>query len=538
MRHLQILASCALAGTAAAVNCSIPTIQSFVNKLGLNYSNLEVTIAQRIDSNTTLEQFKRIVAAPHFQRNIPPVCAFRINGSTSAGSQFGFGAPLPDTWNQRMMAATPDAGMEWAAMSAGLKYGFAVIGSNSGHDVIDYDPSWANPEALIDWGYRALHESTVLGKAVVEAWYGSKPQYHYLTGCSTGARQAFKSMQVYPDDYDGIMAGAPAWWTTHQQTWNLKTTTYNAPANSSHSIPSSMFNVISDEVLRQCDPQDGLTDKVLSDPQGCNFDPTTLLCSKNQTSKCLNSPQIQTLYKMYNDWVDVNQTFVYSHLYYGSEESWSGQVGDGDEDSIAAQVWYMQNMLNLTNFVWQDLDYATVQLADRLDPGNATAHDFDISPFQKRGGKLIHWHGLSDAAVSPGASIYFHDHVKQEVIDKGIEVDDFYRLFFIPGLEHCTGTPDNQDAPWYLAGPYQAGQFNILPDNVVDNTVHDSMLSLMAWVENGTAADYMVTTNFFNNSNPTTLKHNRRICPYPQQAKYTGSGNVSHEDNWECKYLY
>lgn len=103
MGQFSTFVTCALAGTAAAVNCSIPSIQSFVNQLGLNYSTLEVTIAQRIDSDAKLKQFKTTVGAPHFQRNIPPVCAFRINGSTSAGSHFGFGALLPDTWNYRMM---------------------------------------------------------------------------------------------------------------------------------------------------------------------------------------------------------------------------------------------------------------------------------------------------------------------------------------------------------------------------------------------------------------------------------------------------
>ena len=531
----------ALCRLSVALNSSysVTSVQSLVDKLHLNGTNATVAFAERIDSNATLEAFKEKVAAPHFQVNIPPVCAIRINGSTAEGSSFGFAALLPDSWNNRILAATPDNGIEWPAMSAGLKYGFAVIGSNSGHDVVNYDDSWVSPEGLIDWGYRAMHESTVLGKALVKEWYGSASQYSYLAGCSTGGRQSFKSAQVYPEDYNGILAGAPAWWTTHQQLWNLKTTTYSAPANSSYSIPSSMFSVISDEVLRQCDPQDGLTDQVLSDPSGCNFDPTTLLCSKNKTTSCLTAAQLPTLYKLYNDWVDVNQTFVYSHLYYGSEASWAQQIGSGDNATIFSEYWYMRNLLNLTNFVWQDLDYSTVLLAESLDPGNATADDYDaMSAYAAAGGKIIHWHGLSDAAVSPGASIYLHDHIKQSVLEKGLSIDNFHRLFLVPGLEHCTGTPSNQDAPWYIAGPYQAGQFDFLPDNVVDNTVHDSMLSLMAWVENGIAPDYIVATNFFNNSDPKTLKHNRKICPYPQQAKYSGSGNSSHEDNWDCKYLY
>lgn len=334
-------------------------------------------------------------------------------------------------------AATPDAGIEWPVMSASLKYGVAAIGSNSGHDVTDMNPEWlTGKDALIDWGYRALHESTVLGKALVEAWYGSASTYNYLAGCSTGGRQAFKNVQTYPTDYDGVVAGAPAWWTTHQQLWNLKYTTYSAPQNSSHSIPTSMFSVIGDEVLRQCDPQDGLVDLVISDPAGCNFDPMQLVCTKNHTTDCLTPEQLPTLYRIYNDWVDVNQTFVYSHLFYGSEASWAAQIGDGDLDTIESEYWYITNLLGLTNFTYQDLDYDTVLLAERLDPGNATADDFDISPFYENGGKIIHWHGLSDGAVSPGASVYLHDHIEAAMRAQGIETDDFYRTFFIPGLEY------------------------------------------------------------------------------------------------------
>lgn len=346
---------------------------------------------------------------------------------------------MSSTSNSLKSAATPDAGIEWPVMSASLKYGVAAIASNSGHDVSDMNPEWVTGEdALIDWGYRALHESTVLGKALVKAWYGSASQYNYLTGCSTGGRQAFKNVQTYPADYDGVIAGAPAWWTTHQQLWNLKYTTYNAPQNSSHSIPESLFNTISDEVLKQCDPQDGLVDSVISDPAGCNFDPLPLLCSKNSTTNCLTPQQLPTLYKIYNDWVDVNQTFVYSHLFYGSEASWAEQIGDGSLTTIESEYWYITNLLGQENFTYQDLDYNTVLLAEKLNPGNATADNFDISPFYENGGKLIHWHGLSDAAVPPGASVYLHDHIEAAMLSKNIEVDEFYRTFFIPGLEYVT----------------------------------------------------------------------------------------------------
>lgn len=202
-------------------------------------------------------------------------------------------------------------------------------------------------------------------------------------------------------------------------------------------------------------------------------------------------------------------------------------------------VSVVQNLMGLTNFTWQDLDFSTVQLADQLNPGNATADDFDLSPFFARGGKLLHWHGLSDSTVSPGASIYFHSQVQQTV---GGDVDNSYQLYLVPGLEHCSGTPANQDAPWYIAGPSQASYFDFVPDNVVYGAVHDMVLSIQKWVEEGPTPEHMVATGFYNNSDPLELKLNRRICPYPQQAVWLGAdygtGSYVQEDNWNCTLPY
>ena len=247
-----------------------------------------------------------------------------------------------------------------------------------------------------------------------------------------------KNMQDYPDDYDGILAGAPAWWTTHQQLYNLKQTTYQAPANSSHTIPEKMFDILATEVLRQCDPQDGLVDTIISDPKGCNFNPNTLMCnSTSAADECLTSDQLDTLYKIYNDWVDVNQTYVYGHMWLGSEASWLlGNIGLGEDSTIDQQLWYPRDLMGLGDaFNWEDLDFSTVELAEKLNPGNATADKYDISAFQKRGGKFLHYHGLSDAYVSPDASIYYYDHASSALEPQGIEMDDFYRMFLIPGME-------------------------------------------------------------------------------------------------------
>jgi feruloyl esterase len=207
----------------------------------------------------------------------------------------------------------------------GTGYGFAALSTSTGHNSTPLDATWAYnaEEKVINWGYRALHGSIVLGKEITRAYYGRDLAYSYYSGCSAGGKQGLKEAEMFPDDFDGIVAGAPAWWTTHLQLWNMKVGLYSLPIDAPYHIPAELFQVIGDEVLKQCDPQDGLADSIISDPARCDFRPEALLCGSNVTnataSGCLTSAQIDTLYHLYNDWVEANQTFIFPHFELGSE---------------------------------------------------------------------------------------------------------------------------------------------------------------------------------------------------------------------------
>jgi feruloyl esterase len=181
------------------------------------------------------------------------------------------------------------------------------------------------PGKVTNWGYRALHGSIVLGKVLTRSYYGKELAYSYYSGCSTGGGQGLKEAEMFPDDFDGIVAGAPAWWTTHLQLWNTKVGLYNLPTTAPYHIPSSLFPIIGDALLKQCDPQDGLMDNIISDPTRYDFRPEALLCGSNitnsTTSGCLTSPQIDTLYHLYNDWVEGNLTFIFSHFELGAKHN-------------------------------------------------------------------------------------------------------------------------------------------------------------------------------------------------------------------------
>jgi feruloyl esterase len=175
------------------------------------------------------------------------------------------------------------------------------LSSSLGHNSTPLEGAWAYnaPEEVTNWGYRALHGSIVLGKELTRSYYGKDLVYRYYSGCSTGGRQGLKETEMFPDDFDGIVAGAPAWWTTHLQLWNMKVGLYNLPTTAPYHIPSALFPIIGDEVLRQCDAQDGLADNIISDPARCDFHPETLLCGPNakeyNCEQLLHNPTNQPL---------------------------------------------------------------------------------------------------------------------------------------------------------------------------------------------------------------------------------------------------
>ncbi|KAI9742102.1 MAG: hypothetical protein M1834_000492 [Cirrosporium novae-zelandiae] len=536
MKISEIIASSLVAGAAQAFNC---TPSAFTAALP---SNATVAFAYTVAENATFNVVGD-VPYPTDPTELPELCALQVNIPTTNESDYNFGVFLPKSWNGRFLAVGNGGfggGINWLDMGAGVHYGFAVVSTDTGHNSSMSDATWAykNTEKVTDWGWRALHGSIVNAKAVTEAYYSETPSYSYYTGCSTGGRQGMKEAQMFPEDFNGIMAGAPAWWTTHLQLFNLKAQTYNAPSTGSNNIPTDMFSTIADEVVKQCDPQDGVNDTIIMNPKQCDFNIEAFLCSGNSTDNYLTNDQLDTLYYIYNDWVDTNQTFVFPHYEIGSESQWSMGIGDGEISSTEEYVQYMLDQG--TDWSWEDLDYSTVLLSDSINPGNATADHFDISAFKANGGKLLHYHGYSDGSIPTGSSIYYYNQVFRELVPQGIDLDSFYRFFLVSGMEHCTSTPSNMAAPWYFAGGNQASAISTSVYGVPGyrDSKHDALLALMAWVENGTAPDEIIATKWYNDTPANGVYRQRPLCVFPKQAKYKGSGDTNAAENWECTSLY
>ncbi|KIX96429.1 uncharacterized protein Z520_07695 [Fonsecaea multimorphosa CBS 102226] len=476
-----------------------------------------------------------------YATNLPAFCAVRVNVTSSSSSSFTLGLFLPtaQAWNGRFLAVGNSGfagGINWVDMGAGLQYGFAVVSTDTGHNASFLDGSWAfhAPEKVIDYGYRALHETVVLAKDLVKGYYSGPIAYSYYSGCSTGGRQGLVEVQRYPADFDGVLVGAPVWWVSHTQAWSVKVGTYNLPVNSSKHIPPSLFPVISAEVFRQCDAVDGLADGIITNPRACDFHPETLLCSPSSNkSACLTSDQLSTLDQIYSDYVDVNQTFVFPHLEMGSEAQWSVYLS-GDSPGESGLDYMRYWVLNDSTWAWQDYSYEDAVLAEKIDPGACDADNFDMSAFQARKAKILHYHGLADGFLPTGSSEYFYNHVLRALVPKGVELDDWYHYFPVPGMQHCALSVN--DAPWYFAGPNQA---SVLGTGVhstpgFQDPKHDAILALMQWVEKGQRVDELVATKFVNDTVSAGVQRQRKLCPYPKTAKYTGNGSVDDAASFVC----
>ncbi len=409
-------------------------------------------------------------------------------------------------WNGKYQAVGNGAfngNINVRAMTSALERGYATSSTDTGHT--GGVASWAigHPEKVIDFGWRAVHETAVASKQIIASFYGSDPKFSYWNGCSAGGRQGMKAAQRFPADFNGIIAGAPGLDWTGRAAGALrieKRLEQNQPAR----LGETQRELLHTAVLTACDLNDGVKDGVIENPERCKFDPGVLQCKGADGASCLTPPQVETARMIYSAAINPKTERAINGLEPGSELGWTDL---GWTASARASGLHQFRFLVFADPSWtvQKFNFETdIVLAEERNEA-INALDPNLEPFISRGGKLIQYHGWSDPQIAPAGVTQYYDRVV-ETLGGRDKVHGSYRLFMAPGMGHCSGGE----------GP---------------NTF-DALSALERWVEAGSAPDQMRASR----RRPTAMTaRTRPLCPYPQVAVYKGSGSTDDAVNFACR---
>ena len=411
-------------------------------------------------------------------------------------------------------------------LTQGLARGYAAAGSDTGHKGSNsQDGRWAfkNPRAQINYGHRATHLVAGLAKQIVSAYYGEKERRSYFVGCSNGGKMGLTELQRYPNDFDGLVVGDPV----IDRTQLMMSYTWNARALAPAPIPPAKLPLIEKATLAACDAQDGLTDGLIDSPARCKFDPKTLMCPAGDAPDCLTAGQVQALEKLFAGPRNSAGTRLYPGFVPGHEDDYQAFItGNGTLNANPASTWAFQDQF-MRYFVFdtgfnpvEEFDFDKHLAALAPFAADQDAASTDLSPFKARGGKLIMYHGWADHSITPLRTVEYFGDVRKT---HGTATDEFVRLFMVPGLHHCTKGP----GPNSFGGPNQGHA----PKNDAE---HDIVTALDVWVEQGIAPTKIIATKFVSDDPKQGVARTRPLCPYPQVAHYTGSGDIKDAANFAC----
>ena len=495
-------------------------------------------------------------------KDLPSFCRVAATLTPSSDSNIKIEVWLPlRGWNGKYQG-TGNGGyaghIAYGSLAAGLRRGYATANTDLGTS----DPS-GNPDALTghaerwaDWGWRATHEMTNAARQIIQAFYGTPPTHSYFVGCSTGGQQALVEAQRFPDDYDGILAGAPA----NNRTRLHMAFIWDAAAfvqEPGSAIPPSKLQLISDAVGRACSAHKAVpSDPFLSTPQSCTWNPAALLCHGADASGCLTAAQVTTAQKLYdgpsrgvaphaksrsqayarlpglmrnsgpmrNPGLNNPELALYPGLTRGSELAWGELMPQTDHspgrpDNAPGRLsghpiydtlfkWVFGRQWNWRTF---DFDH-DADAVDQALAGTLNATNPDLSAFKAHGHKLIVFHGWSDAIVPSLESINYDRSVinTQSTVASAHgktaldETRSFYRLFMVPGMAHCGGGPGLNEV--------------------------EALPSLERWVEKGVAPDWIVARRMEDG----VTRRSRPVCSYPNVEKYNGAGDANDAASFSC----
>jgi feruloyl esterase len=432
---------------------------------------------------------------------------------------------LPTAWNTRLYmfgnGGWAGESFETAGRvhnrSAGLQAGFVTAATDTGHSATsEPGASFAlNKQKLYDYGFRSLHLTAETAKLLARAYYGNGPDKSYYEGCSQGGRQGLTLAQRFPNDFDGIVAGSPGLY----QTGTHMARAYWMQGLNANPFPAAKLELLATKVYAYCDAKDGLKDGLIDSPLSCDFKPARDLpiCPASaDRPDCFTPAQIQALELIHND-VTINGKRIFPGWPVGAEiagpngrSGWIGQQIDGP-NGPGAWTSYGYNFLRYIvpgskpvdpdpAKAFAEVDFAKYpsqveELRQIMD-----ANDPDLSAFRRHGGKLLMYFGWADPQLNPRMGVEYFEQVQAKMGD----TQDFFRLFMVPGMFHCGGG--------------------------VGTSIFDVATPLVNWVESAKAPQRIEAARVVSGKTVRT----RPLCPYPQLAKYRGTGSIDDTANFTC----
>lgn len=412
-------------------------------------------------------------------------------------------------WNGRMMFSTVGGGAgSIGDITSLLSRGFAMASTDTGHEGLGLDFG-LQPEALLDYGYRGVHLATQFAKDTIERYYDEKIHHSYLKGCSNGGRAALLEATRFPDDYDGIIAGAPVFRFGEFLPWAIEA----ARKQAENPLTQKSLELLDANSRSSCDQIDGVADGVINDPRLCTLERlnlSQLSCENQATDDCLTSGQIKTAEYLYGGLIDSDGKLISPPVMPGAESAgdWAmwmfpnSMLGEGSESLNSTMSSFLAIMMrrlaafNIDEFD-PSVDYQQLEEISFMDVSTA-----DLGEFKNRGGKILIYQGWNDFPLRPGRAIDYLAEVER-VNGGAKKADDFFRMFMVPGMVHCATGP----------GAWMA----------------DYVDPIVEWTEEGVAPERITAVTA-----PAPQSFSRPLCVYPKLAHYKGRGDKDKASSYRC----
>jgi feruloyl esterase len=421
--------------------------------------------------------------------------------------EFEVWLPPAAKWNSKYFGVGNPAfegAIKYQGLAGVIDKGYATASTDTGHQDPGHKWGMGQPERIIDWTHRAVHETTVVAKNLVKAFYGKPPKYSYWDSCHNGGRQALAEAQLYPEDFDGIIAGDPAYYITHLQAGSeyLSWVALKDGTDGPSYIPLNKSQALHRAALDACDALDGVKDSAIEDPTRCKFDPKSIQCAGEESPSCLTPPQVETARRIYAGAKFADGTQIYSGFEPGSELVWNAMIA-GPEPLFINNDFF--KYIAFENPDWDfktfDIDRDTRKIDKSLGPIINTIQT-DLKAFKARGGKLIMYQDWNETWVPPRTAITFYNDVTKTMGGEK-KTKDFFRLFMIPDYGMCAAM---------FPGAF------------------DALGAVQKWREEGIAPDQIKASY----SEKGKVYKTRPVCSYPQVAIYQGSGDINDAANFKC----